>query len=125
MQGEIQKEQEALRAAQQDLAKKQTLLAPEAFADERQKFERRVAGVQQMVQERRRGLEESQTKAMIQVEKALNEIVANMAAKNGYSIVLRRAQVVIVDTALDITKKVLTELDTKLPTVKVDSPTKQ
>ena len=124
LQGDIQKEQEALSAAQQNLAKKQTLLSPEAFAEERQKFEQRVVGVQQMVQNRRRNLEGSQGKAMLQVERALNEIVANMAAKNGYSVVLRRAQVVIVDTSLDITAAVLHELNAKLPTVAVEPPAK-
>lgn len=124
LQGDIQKEQEALSTAQQDLAKKQALLSPEAFAEERQKFEQRVVGVQQMVQNRRRNLEGSQSKAMLQVERVLNEIVANMAAKNGYSLVLRRTQVVIVDTALDITTAVLTELNAKLPTVNVEPPAK-
>lgn len=124
LQGDIQKEQEALSTAQQDLAKKQALLSPEAFAEERQKFEQRVVGVQQMVENRRRNLESSQGKAMLQVERALNEIVANMAAKNGYSVVLRRSQVVIVDTALDITEPVLQELNAKLPTVTVEPPAK-
>ena len=124
LQGDIQKEQEALSKAQQDLAKKQALLSPEAFADERQKFEQRVVGVQQMVQNRRRNLEASQSKAMLQVERSLNEIVANMAAKNGYSVVLRRTQVVIVDTALDITDTILKELNVKLPTVNVEPPAK-
>ena len=61
---------------------------------------------------------------MLQVEKTLNEIVANMASKNGYAVVLRRSQVVIVDSSLDITASVLAELDKKLPTVKVDLPAK-
>lgn len=124
LQGDIQKEQEALSSAQQALAKKQTLLSPEAFAEERQKFEQRVVGVQQMVQNRRQNLEGSQGKAMLQVERSLNEIVANMAAKNGYSVVLRRSQVVIVDTSLDITAAVLAELNAKLPTVNVEPPAK-
>lgn len=124
LQGDIQKEQEALSTAQQSLAKKQTLLTPEAFAEERQKFEQRVVGVQQMVQTRRQNLEGSQGKAMLQVERALNEIVANMSSKNGYSVVLRRSQVVIVDTALDITTAVLEELNAKLPTVTVEPPAK-
>lgn len=122
LQAEIQKEQEALRSAQQELAKKQTLLAPEAFAEERRKFEKNVVGVQQLVQDRRRGLEESQNKAMLLVEKTLNDIVAEMATKNGYALVLRRSQVVIVDSSLDITEAVLKELNAKLPSVKVDAP---
>lgn len=122
IQGEIQNEQEALRSAQQELAKKQTLLAPEAFAEERRKFEQRVVGVQQMVQERRRTLEDSQNKAMIQVEKALNEVIANMAEKNDYDIILRFSQIIYVKNKHEITEEVLKQLDQKLPTIQVDLP---
>ena len=124
LQGEIQQEQDAVRAAQQELAKKQTLLAPEAFADERRKFEQRVVGVQQMVQDRRRSLEEAQTNAMLQVERALNEIVARMAEKNGYDVIVRLSQVVYVKKSLDITGDVLKELDKSLPTINVALPAK-
>lgn len=122
LQSEIQKEQEALRTAQQELAKKQSLLAPEAFAEERRKFEQRVVGVQQLVQERRRGLEETQNKAMLQVERMLNQIVVSEAEKNGYDMIVRLTQVVFVKKQLDITADVLKELDTKLPTVQVELP---
>jgi len=122
IQSEVQKEQEALRAAQQELAKKQSLLAPEAFAEERRKFEQRVVGVQKMVQERRQTLEQAQNAAMLQVERALNEIVASVAEKNGYDVILRLSQIVYVKRTLDITGIVLQELDKKLPTVQVDLP---
>ncbi len=124
LQSEIQKEQDAVRSAQQELAKKQTLLAPEAFADERRKFEQRIVGVQQMVQDRRRSLEEAQTNAMLQVERALNEIVARMAETKGYDVIVRLSQVVYVKKSLDITSDVLKELDKTLPTVNVAIPAK-
>lgn len=124
LQEEIQKEQEALRTAQTELAKKQTLLAPEAFADERRKFEKRVVGVQQLVQSRRRSLEDSQNSAMLKVEETLNAIVIDFARTKGYAMVLRRAQVVLVDDALNITPDVLKELNARLPTVKVEAPKK-
>lgn len=124
LQSEIQKEQDAVRKAQQELAKKQTLLAPEAFADERRKFEQRIVGVQQMVQDRRRKLEEAQTNAMLQVERALNEIVARMAETKGYDVIVRLSQVVYVKKSLDITSDVLKELDKTLPTINVALPSK-
>lgn len=124
LQTEIQKEQETLRNAQNELAKKQTLLAPEAFAEERRKFEQRVVGVQQLVQNRRRALEDSQNGALLKVEDALNTVVSDMAKERGYSLVMRREQVVIVDNSLDITAEVLKRLNAKLPTVKVDAPKK-
>jgi len=124
LQGEIQKEQNAVRAAQQELAKKQALLAPEAFADERRKFEQRVVSVQQMVQNQRQSLEQAQTSAMLQVERALNEIVARIAEKNDYDIIVRLSQVVYVKKTLNITEEVLKQLDETLPTVDVALPAK-
>jgi Skp family chaperone for outer membrane proteins len=59
---------------------------------------------------------------MLQVERSLNEIVASMAEKNGYDVILRLSQVVFVKTNLDITGEVLKELNKKLPTVKVEIP---
>lgn len=124
LQNDAQKQQESFRTSQQDLVKKQTLLAPEAFADERRKFEQRFTDVQGALQERRRSIAENEQNAMLEVQKVLTEVVANMASKNGYAMVIRRSQVVIADTALDITDAVLTELDKKLPTVAVAPPTK-
>ena len=75
-----------------------------------------------MVQERRQTLEQAQNAAMLQVEKALNEIVASVAEKNGYDVIMRLSQIVYVKRNLDITGIVLQELDNKLPTVQVDLP---
>ncbi len=122
IQGEIQKEQEALRTAQQELAKKQNLLAPEAFAEERRKFEQRVVGMQQMVQQRRRAIEEAQNTAMQSVENTLNQVVTEVAQRKDIDVVFRLSQVVYVKTKFDITGEVLKELDQKMPTIKVDIP---
>lgn len=124
LQNDAQKQQDTFRTAQQDLVKKQTLLAPEAFADERRKFEQRFTDVQGALQERRRSIAENEQNAMLEVQKVLTEVVANMASKNGYAMVIRRTQVVIADSALDITDAVLQELDKKLPTVAVAPPAK-
>lgn len=49
---EVQKEEEALRQANQELAQKQSLLSPEAFKEERRKFEQNVLAVQKKVQQK-------------------------------------------------------------------------
>ena len=63
-QATIQKEEEELRAAEQELARKRAILAPEAFSEERRKWEQRLAGVQRMVQARRQDLDKAQGDAM-------------------------------------------------------------
>ncbi|MDA0997186.1 MAG: OmpH family outer membrane protein [Proteobacteria bacterium] len=123
-QTEIDNEEKNLRTANQELAKKQSLLAPEAFAAERTKFEQRVVEVQRLVQKRRIELEKVQEEALGKIEQVVNEIVATMARDRGYSVVLKRGQTVVVDIKLDITKDVLAALDKRLPTVKVTTPGK-
>ncbi|MBL94964.1 MAG: hypothetical protein CMF70_06635 [Magnetovibrio sp.] len=117
---EIQKEQQVLRDANQELARKRSLLSPEAFAEERQKFEQKVVDVQKLGQKKRKILEVAQNNAMLNVENILNDIVQDVAVKKGFSLVIRRAQTVVLDKNIDITKEVLTELDQRLPTIKVE-----
>ena len=61
---------------------------------------------------------------MLQVERALNEIVARMAETKGYDVIVRLSQVVYVKKSLDITSDVLKELDKTLPTINVALPAK-
>lgn len=121
-QAEIQKEEKALRDANQELARRRSILSPDAFAKERQKFEQRVLNMQKQVQERRQQLEQVKSEAMKQVEDKLNAIVRDIAKKQGFSLVLSGVQAVVLDERLDITKEVLDRLNKSLPAVKVPKP---
>ncbi|MBT6094154.1 MAG: OmpH family outer membrane protein [Rhodospirillaceae bacterium] len=118
----IQKEESALRSANQELAKKRTILSPEAFAKERRQFEQRVIGVQKLVQKRKRQLDQAQVEAMVKVEERMNQIVANIAQSRNASLVLRRAQTVLVARGLDVTAEVLARLNKELVDVPVKKP---
>ncbi len=121
-QTEIQKEEEALRTANQELAKKRTILAPDAFAQERRQFEQRVVEVQRMVQGKKQSLDKAQADAMLKVENKLNEIITAFARDKNISLVLRRTQTILVARALDVTGEVLKKLDAQLAKVKVEKP---
>ncbi len=115
----IQKEEEELRNANQELARKRAILSPEAFSEERRKFERRLADVQRMVQTRRQDLDKAQGDAMSKVEGTLNGIVLEMAKEKGFDLILRKSQTVLGAKSLHITKEVLERLDKKLPSLKL------
>jgi len=121
---DIQKEEEALRAANQELAKKRSILAPEAFAEERRKFEQKVVAVQRLVQERKRGLDKAQSDAMLNVEVLLNKIIGEIATSRKLGLVLRRQQTILASRSLEITGDVLKQLNQRLPKVKVKKPEK-
>lgn len=121
---EIEKERDSLRKANQELARQRTILAPEAFAEKRQKFEQRVIDVQRLVQRRQRELDKSRKEAMSAVNKAYIEIVAALADKQKLAVILRKNQMAYSAPTLDVTKEILALLDKKLPTVKVAKPRK-
>lgn len=116
---EVQKEEEALRQANQELAQKQSLLSPEAFKEERRKFEQNVLAVQKKVQQKNLSLQNAKQDAQNQVQSALRDVVLEISKEKGYTLVLRRNQTVIVADPLDITDQVIAALDKKLPKVTV------
>jgi len=121
-QSDIEKEENALRVANQELAKKRTILSLEAFAKERRRFEQRVLAVQKLVQKRKRQLDKSRVRAMRSVEKHMNGIVSDIATKRQALLVLRRADTVLVARDLDITALVLKRLNKELIKVSVEKP---
>jgi len=118
----IQKEDEALKAANQELAKKRTLLSPEAFAQERRTFEQKVVQVQKLVQSSKVALDQVQAKAMVEVEKTLNGIITGIAEQQNITLILRRDVTILASRSFEITAAVLEELDKQMPTVKVEKP---
>jgi outer membrane protein len=122
-QSEVAKEEEKLRAEEQELTRQRAVLAPEAFDAKQREFQRRVAEVQRQVQERSRALEQSFNNARGEVSKVLVAIVGEMATERNYNLVLDRSQVVFGNDKLDITDEVLKRLDQRLPSVKVTVPT--
>ena len=119
---EIQREEEALRDANKELSRQRSILSPEAFAEERKKFEVRLADVQRRVQELRRDLDASQSQAMGTVQQSLNQIIADIATEQSLTLIFRRDQTVLVATSLDITGLVLDRVNKAMPSVQVPTP---
>ena len=122
-QADIEREEKALRSANQGLVKKRTILSPEAFAKERREFEQRVIKVQTLVQKRKQQLNKAKIEAMLRVEQHMNGIVSDIAKKRQASLVLRRSDIVLAARNLDITSIVLKRLNKELIKVPVKKPT--
>ena len=118
-QGEIGAEEERLREADQAFAKQRSLLTPEALAEKRRDFEKEVVEVQRMVQERRRKLDLTSAAALNEVKKVLIEIVTGIAEERGFNLVLPSSEVLFFARSIDLTEEVLTQLDARLPNVRV------
>ncbi|MFN4277640.1 MAG: OmpH family outer membrane protein [Ferrovibrio sp.] len=122
-QSEIAKEEEKLRAEEQEIARQRSVLAPEAFEQRRQAFQGKVIDLQKRIQERSQSLEKMLNSVREQVTLQVIEILKALAQERGFNIVLDRAQVqIFVGDNIDITVEVLKRLDQRLPSVKVALP---
>lgn len=121
-QTQIQQEEEQLRSANQELARQRSILSADAFAEERKKFEARLAEVQRLVQKRRQELDQLRDTAMADVQATLNTVIAEIANERGVVLVLQRAQTVLAARPLEITAQVVERLNQKLPNVVVPPP---
>jgi Skp family chaperone for outer membrane proteins len=122
IQAEIQKEENELREANQELARQRTILSPDAFNEERRKFEGRLVEVQRKVQERRQELDDIQNDIMRRMNEAMAEVVVELAQEQGFGLILRLDQSVFAGQPLLITQTVLERLNKKLPSIKVAEP---
>lgn len=118
-QADINKEEEKLRAAQQELKRQESVLAGDAYEQSRQKFSQQVSEVQFMVQQKKQDLENAQVEAMRKVEVALNQIIDALVKEENLHLVLRREPVIFFNEGLDITKIVLERLDKAMPGMKI------
>ncbi len=121
---ENKKDEEALRVAGQELSRKRTILAPDAFAEERRKFEQYLEEVQRAVQKRKRDLDRVQEETMRKFGAVLTKVIAELAQERKLTLILRKDQTFLVAKKLNITADVLKRLDKKLPTLKVPPPGK-
>jgi outer membrane protein len=119
---DTQKEEQEIRTAQDELARKRTVLSPDAYAEERKKLEDRLAEAQGRVQRRRQALERVNVEAMEHVKQSLEAIVSEIAAERQLTLIIRKDQAVFAIPAIEITDEVLKRLDQRLPSVQISDP---
>ena len=121
-QGEIEKEEKEIVNANQELGRQRAILAPEAYNDERRKFESRVVDAQRLVQMRKQSLNEVLNQAMGEVQKVLNDVITELSKEHNFTLLFRKDQTILVTRELEITHIVLERLNQILPDVKVRDP---
>jgi outer membrane protein len=119
---DTQKEEQEIRVAQEELARKRSMVSHEDYAEERKKLEDRLADAQGRVQRRRQALERVNVEAMERVKQALESIVAEVAADRQLTLIIRKDQAVFASPEIEITDDVMKRLDQRLPSVQVSDP---
>ncbi len=125
-QAEMAKEDEKLRAEDQELVRQRSILTPEVWDQRRQAFQTKVIEVQRRVQERSQAVDKSMAGVREQIAQQVVKILEELGGERGFNMVLDRSQMhVIIGDNIDLTVEVLKRLDQRLPSVKVNLPAAQ
>ena len=111
--GEIKKEEEALRKANDKLKKQQVILSPETFAEEVRKFRIKTTSLQKKVQLRNQEFIQLRTNSNGALRTAIQKALTQITKRYNYNLVLRYTpQLILVrPDYLDISDIVLEQLD--------------
>lgn len=116
-QGEMQDREEALRAADIDLAQRRASLSAEDYTREREQLEAQGLDLQRHLQEERRRLDQLFSRGMAAVQQVLLQISQDIARENDLDLLLAKTTVIIVRPEYDFTGEALQRLNAALKEV--------
>lgn len=118
-QAEIKKEEEKLRASEQEVVKSREKLTKEQLLEKQKQLRNDFRVVERKVQQRRRALDQAFAEAMKRIRTALAEVTVDTAKERGANFVLPKSETMWHSPELEVTDVVLQKLNAKLPSVKV------
>jgi Skp family chaperone for outer membrane proteins len=121
-QNEIEKEENSLRHAEQDLSSQRSQLSVQVYSDREQQLRQRFLTAENHFQSLRKVLDQSYTDSMNAVRGALLDVVGFVAREHGANVAFVKQQTFWTDQPLDITDEVLKRLDQKMPKLDIVAP---
>lgn len=121
-QGELRSEERALQEADQELNRLRPDLSNQVFTRKSRELAQRFGVLQRRAQRRREILEQLFEQGTGQVQKALIAVVQDIANEQDLDLVLAAGSVVLQNPTLDITDEAIVRLNTRLPSLSLNSP---
>ena len=112
---ELQKEEEALKAMQEELSTQRSILPPDEFAELEGNFRKRVENLQKMVAEKNQVLEKILTKSVQIIQNEAVKIITEIGKEKGLALTLDTSTVVIAANSINISRSVIDLLNINLP----------
>lgn len=118
-QDEFSKYERNLLEEQRKLVESRQDLTPEEFSKKRDAFEAQLLETRKLVQKRQQTLEKAAGEAVGELRLEVVKIVAEIADKNDYDMVITKQNVVLAQKDMDITVQVMTQLDKNIKEIKL------
>lgn len=118
-QNAINKEEEKLREQDKELAGQRSLLSAEAYKEKVEEFKKKVAAIQQDVQEKRGQMDRAYAKSLSRIQQISVDVITEICKAKGFSLAVPSNGVLFAETELDISDEVLKEVNKRLPKLTV------
>lgn len=109
-----------LKKIEHELITQRGFMSDNDFNVKLSEFNKKVSLVQQEMQLKKAALEQAHSDAIAEVHKNMIEIINDLSKKYGFNIVFPASQVIFVKNDLNITLEVITNLNEKIQSVKVN-----
>ncbi len=119
IQKEMSERELELKKFEEEIIKQRGIISESEFNDKLVEFHRRVSSTQKLLQKRKISLDKAHTEAISAVHKNSLEIITMLAKNYGFNMVIPTTQVVYAKNDLDITMKVISELNKKLTHIEI------
>ena len=113
LQKKINQKEAELKRLQDELQKQAMILSPDALRKKRKLFERKQQEYRYFLEDAQDELREEEARGIEKLLVGLKKVIANIAKKNGYTLVLEKSKggVLYSKTSIDITSEVIKEFD--------------
>ncbi len=122
LQAEIEAQNAALRAESQEIEQQRALQPPEVFEQRNEEFRLKVSQHQQELQQKQLRLERVLIDANDEVQRVLKPILQNVLQQTGATMMIEKSNVMEQIPGLDVTTRVIEQLDIALPSLKIELP---
>ena len=116
---EFKKIENSIKTEEEKLLKQKNILKEEEFNNKINKLREKYKSYQELKNTKKNDLKILRDKSGNQILKIINEILAEYSTKNKISLIMKKKNIVIGKTELDITKNILALLNTKIKKVEL------
>lgn len=119
LQDEVEKERNIAQKKIADLQKIGNSISKDAFEKKQKNLEKELAATEQKLQNKARDFQNLQLEIVTKVDDKIREITAQIAKKEGYSVVISSASLLYASDSINITDDVLKALNREMSTIEV------
>lgn len=116
---EVARKEDDLQKMRSELERQRTVLSPQAFDAKAKQFQQHYQELDRSVQQKRQALQRAYNEAMLKVEKAALDIIAQLAKERGANLVLAKQATILQAQGADVTTEVVARLDKTLSSVPI------